>query len=219
MGCPNRTHDPEEGQLVFDEQPTPDRHRENPGRYRQGIAGDRRKHRDLRQAVRKARHPPNGGCAARRSKRCCIANIATGRRFEANPPWRWNGIESAAAAFSDTARRDRLVDHGTTYRTYRRTNRNLHVRGYKEEGTITTPFDMRVQNDLDRFHLVMDVIDRVPGLSKAGAYLKQKLQDKLIEHKQYIDKHGEDLPEIRNWKWGQAESHKGHPLAGKSHAN
>jgi xylulose-5-phosphate/fructose-6-phosphate phosphoketolase len=87
--------------------------------------------------------------------------------------------------------------------TYRRTNHeNIHVRGYKEEGTITTPFDMTVLNDLDRFHLVMDVIDRVPKTGDKGVYLKQQLKDKLIEHKQYIDKHGQDMPEIRNWKWG-----------------
>jgi xylulose-5-phosphate/fructose-6-phosphate phosphoketolase len=85
---------------------------------------------------------------------------------------------------------------------YRRTNhKNLHVRGYKEEGTITTAFDMAVLNDLDRFHLVQDVIDRVPELSNKGAYLKQEVQDKLIEHKQYIRQHGEDMPEILNWKW------------------
>jgi xylulose-5-phosphate/fructose-6-phosphate phosphoketolase len=94
--------------------------------------------------------------------------------------------------------------------TYRRTNHdNIHVRGYKEEGTITTPFDMTVLNDLDRFHLVMDTIDRVPQTGKKGLALKQQLQAKLIEHKQYIDKNGQDLPEIRNWKWGQGETKSG----------
>jgi xylulose-5-phosphate/fructose-6-phosphate phosphoketolase len=87
--------------------------------------------------------------------------------------------------------------------TYRRTNhRNLHVRGYKEEGTITTPFDMAVLNDLDRFHLAQDVIDRLPQLGARAAYLKQELRDKLVEHRQYIREHGEDLPEVRQWKWG-----------------
>jgi xylulose-5-phosphate/fructose-6-phosphate phosphoketolase len=86
--------------------------------------------------------------------------------------------------------------------TYRRTNHdNFHVRGYKEEGTITTPFDMTVLNDLDRFHLVMDTIDRVPQTGEQGATLKRRLQDKLVEHKQYIDQYGQDMPEIRNWTW------------------
>ena len=86
--------------------------------------------------------------------------------------------------------------------TYRRINhKNLHVRGYKEEGTTTTPFDMVVRNDLDRFHLVADVIDRVPKLGYAAAYLKQHIRDRLIDHREYISKYGQDLPEIRNWTW------------------
>lgn len=90
--------------------------------------------------------------------------------------------------------------------TYRRSNhKNLHVRGYKEEGTTTTPFDMVVLNDLDRFHLVEDVIDRVPKLGAKAAHLKQKLRNKLIVHKQYITEHGQDMPEIREWNWQQAE--------------
>ncbi len=86
--------------------------------------------------------------------------------------------------------------------TYRRTNhKNLHVRGYKEEGTTSTPFDMVVMNDLDRFHLVADVIDRIPLHGSSADYTKQALRDKRFEHKQYIAKHGEDMPEIRNWRW------------------
>jgi xylulose-5-phosphate/fructose-6-phosphate phosphoketolase len=97
--------------------------------------------------------------------------------------------------------------------TYRRTNHdNLHVRGYKEEGTTTTPFDMAVLNDIDRFHLVSDVIDRVPALKPGAGYGKQAIRDKLTEHRQYIHKHGEDLPEVREWCW-PAGSH------GKSNNN
>ena len=86
--------------------------------------------------------------------------------------------------------------------TYRRTNHNnLHVRGYKEEGTTTTPFDMVVMNDLDRFHLAIDVIERVPQLGSSAAYVKQMLQDKLIEHKHYVAEHGVDMPEVLDWHW------------------
>ncbi|MDD5580888.1 MAG: phosphoketolase family protein [Methylobacter sp.] len=89
--------------------------------------------------------------------------------------------------------------------TYRRTNHsNLHVRGYKEEGTTSTPFDMVVMNDIDRFHLAADVIDRVPRLKNNAAYLKQTIRDKLIDHKHYIATHGEDMPEIQNWHWPYA---------------
>ena len=87
--------------------------------------------------------------------------------------------------------------------TYRRNNhKNIHVRGYKEEGTTTTNFDMAVMNDLDRFHLAGDVIDRVPRLSKIGGHFKNWLRDKLTDHKEYISEYGEDMPEIRDWKWG-----------------
>ena len=86
--------------------------------------------------------------------------------------------------------------------TYRRTNHhNIHVRGYKEEGTITTNFDMTVLNEMDRYHLVIDVVNRLPQFGSKGDYLKQMMQDKLIEHKNYISVHGEDMPEILNWKW------------------
>jgi xylulose-5-phosphate/fructose-6-phosphate phosphoketolase len=85
---------------------------------------------------------------------------------------------------------------------YRRTNHhNLHVRGYKEEGSTTTPFDMVVRNDLDRFHLVRDVVDRVPSLGSRAAHLRQRMSEKLVEHRQYILEHGEDLPEVRDWRW------------------
>ena len=91
--------------------------------------------------------------------------------------------------------------------TYRRTNHdNLHVHGYKEEGTITTAFDMTVLNELDRFHLVLNVIKRVPQAGERGIHLKQKLLDKLVEHKRYIDENGADLPEIRNWTWSAEDA-------------
>jgi xylulose-5-phosphate/fructose-6-phosphate phosphoketolase len=87
--------------------------------------------------------------------------------------------------------------------TYRRHNHeNVHVRGYKEEGTITTAFDMTVLNDMDRFHLAMDAVTRLPQTGSPGVYLQQQLRDKLIEHKHYIDRHGQDMPEIRDWMWG-----------------
>jgi xylulose-5-phosphate/fructose-6-phosphate phosphoketolase len=96
--------------------------------------------------------------------------------------------------------------------TYRRTNHdNLHVRGYKEEGTTTTPFDMVVRNDLDRFHLAIDAIDRVPRLGTVGAHTKQELHHRLIEHRQYIREFGEDPPDIRDWHWGRGQADAGSP--------
>jgi xylulose-5-phosphate/fructose-6-phosphate phosphoketolase len=88
--------------------------------------------------------------------------------------------------------------------TYRRTGHdNLHVRGYKEEGTTTTPFDMVVMNDMDRFHLVMDVIDRVPGLGQRAANVRQLMVDKRTQHREWTRATGEDLPEVRDWTWSQ----------------
>ena len=86
--------------------------------------------------------------------------------------------------------------------TYGRANRRMHVRGYGEEGTITTAFDMRVQNGLDRFHLVQDVLDHVEGLGTKAAHLRQRMQDKLVAHTIFMDHYGQDMPEIRNWRWG-----------------
>jgi xylulose-5-phosphate/fructose-6-phosphate phosphoketolase len=116
------------------------------------------------------------------------------------------------AAFDALFTRDKPISfafHGYPYLihrlTYRRTNHpNLHVRGYKEEGTTTTPFDMTVLNDLDRFHLAGDVIERVPGLAARAASAKQYLRSKLAEHSSYIRKYGDDMPEIRDWVWGAA---------------
>jgi xylulose-5-phosphate/fructose-6-phosphate phosphoketolase len=86
--------------------------------------------------------------------------------------------------------------------TYNRTNHaGMHVRGFIEEGTTTTPFDMVVLNELDRFHLAIEAIERVPGLATRAAHVKQQFRDKLIEHSRYVREHGEDMPEIRDWVW------------------
>jgi xylulose-5-phosphate/fructose-6-phosphate phosphoketolase len=91
--------------------------------------------------------------------------------------------------------------------TYRRNNHdNIHVRGYMEEGTITTPFDMTVLNELDRFHLALSAIERIPRTGDRGSALQAQLRDKLVAHKRYICSHGEDMPEVRNWRWNPAAS-------------
>jgi xylulose-5-phosphate/fructose-6-phosphate phosphoketolase len=89
--------------------------------------------------------------------------------------------------------------HRLVYR--RRNHANLHVRGYKEEGTTTTPFDMVMLNDLDRFHLVMDVIDRVPGLGSRAGHVRQRMMDERLRHRQYTRDHGEDQADVRDWTW------------------
>jgi xylulose-5-phosphate/fructose-6-phosphate phosphoketolase len=99
--------------------------------------------------------------------------------------------------------------------TYRRTNhRNLHVRGYMEEGTTTTPFDMVMLNDLDRFHLVMDVIDRVPGLGERAAALRQRMEDERMRHRAYTREHGDDSPDVRDWKWPGGAAAREEPARG-----
>ncbi|TAL84511.1 MAG: phosphoketolase family protein [Rhodanobacter sp.] len=96
--------------------------------------------------------------------------------------------------------------------TYRRSNHeNIHVRGYKEEGTVTTPFDMTVLNELDRFHLVIEAINRLSGTSDRSVYLKQHLRDKLTDHRHYICKHGEDIPEVRDWTWAASANWRQQP--------
>jgi xylulose-5-phosphate/fructose-6-phosphate phosphoketolase len=105
--------------------------------------------------------------------------------------------------------------------TYRRTNHiNLHVRGYQEEGTTTTPFDMVMLNDLDRFHLVIDVIDRVPGLGERAEGLRQRMADERLRHRAYTRDHGDDMPDVRDWTWpggGDARPEQA-TLPGRGHA-
>ena len=96
--------------------------------------------------------------------------------------------------------------HRLTYR--RRNHDNMHVHGFREEGTTTTPFDMAVLNEIDRFHLAMSAIEHVPGLAPRAAQLKQIFRDKLIEHTEYIRRHGEDMPEILNWSWTRDTEHQ-----------
>ena len=105
----------------------------------------------------------------------------------------------AFCKWTKTCSKSIILVHELIYR--RHNNRNVHVRGYKEEGTITTPFDVRVQNEVDRFHLVQEALKYLPMLGNRGAYLYQRMSDKLVEHKQYIHEYGVDLPEVAGWKW------------------
>ena len=99
--------------------------------------------------------------------------------------------------------------------TYRRTNHaNLHVRGYMEEGTTTTPFDMVMLNNLDRYHLVMDVIDRVPSLGERAAGLRQEMSDQRLRHRAYTREHGDDPPDVRDWRWPHAAPVRPEPAPG-----
>jgi xylulose-5-phosphate/fructose-6-phosphate phosphoketolase len=132
-----------------------------------------------------------------------VVDLMTLQSHDAHP----HGISNAEFDGLFTADRPVIFAyHGYPYLihrlTYNRTNHdNIHVRGYIEEGTTTTPFDMAVLNRLDRFHLAMDVIERVPGLGARAAHARQRFRDKLIDHRHYVDEHGEDMPEIQNWRW------------------
>jgi phosphoketolase len=140
---------------------------------------------------------------------CRFADEPAVGRLEAqlNPDVRTNSLPTAHPGFPyETSRRPIFAYHGypslihrLTYR--RRNHANLHVRGYNEEGTTTTPFDMVMLNDMDRFHLVIDVVDRVPGLGATAALFRQQMADERLRHRAYTREVGDDMPDVRDWAW------------------